>query len=349
MVPTSQDNQNRRSDLLRRKRLLENEQRLQRKSAHAVDRIKEKRPAGKQINLLKLKSKKEAGDIKFHSMPDQFRNTQDASEKNAKKKPRVGWRLASGFLVVLFSSLLISAWRSPDYKVREVIVNGNQRITQEEILHSFEWVDTPIFIVDPGYVTSALLDAFPEFKEIKVDLVLPNQILITISERQPAITWKVGDNLLWIDGEGYILPVRGSAGDTLTVESFSYPAFFYPNLEEREEISLQKAHPRLNDWSEPSTSMVWYAYHRQIDPGLLNAITNLNSIIPHEKVLLFDPHRGLGWNDQRGWKIYVGFNLEHIGEKWLMYEKIVSELSKQGIQPTLISVEYLHAPYYRMD
>ena len=53
--------------------------------------------------------------------------------------------------------------------------------------------------------------------------------------------------------------------------------------------------------------------------------------------------------DTFGWKIFVGFNLEQINEKWLTYEKIVSEFTSKGIRPTLVSVEYLHAPYYRLD
>lgn len=349
MVYSDQNNQNRRSDLLRRKRMLENEQHLQRESIRAVERIKGKKPAGHQIAFFQRKSKKTAADIKAHPLPDQFRNTKDAVATGKRKRIKVGWRLVSGFLVVIFSALLLSAWRSPDYRVSQILINGNQRITQEEILGSFDVSGLPVFMIDPTQITTAILDAFPEFDEVRADITLPNQIIITVSEKQPIITWKFSDRLLWIDKEGYVLPVRGSTEETLTIDSFTYPTFYHSEAENQLKISLPKALPRFNNWKESSTSMTWYAYHRQIDPNLLQAIINLNTVIPYEKVLLFDPHRGLGWNDQRGWKIFVGFNLEHIAEKWLMYEKIVSELAGQGIQPTLISVEYLHAPYYRMD
>lgn len=346
---SDQNNHNRRSDLLRRKRMLENEQRLERKSIRAVERIKEKKPAGHQITFFQRKLKKATADLEARPLPDQFRNTKDFVDKGKRKRIKVGWRLMSGLLVVIFSAMLLSAWRSPDYRVGQIMIIGNQRITQDEILNSFNITGLPIFMIDPLQITTAIADAFPEFNEIRVDIALPNQIIITVSERQPIITWKFGDRLLWIDQAGYVLPVRGSAGETLIIESFTYPTFYHSEAESQLEISLPKALPRFNNWKEPSTSVAWFAYHRQIDPILLQAILNLNAVIPYEKVLLFDPHRGLGWNDQRGWKIFVGFNLEHVAEKWLMYEKIVSELSRQGIQPTLISVEYLHAPYYRMD
>ena len=58
---------------------------------------------------------------------------------------------------------------------------------------------------------------------------------------------------------------------------------------------------------------------------------------------------GLGWKDARGWDVFVGQKLEGINDKMVMYETIVRELEKQGISPTLVSVEFLHAPYYRTD
>jgi hypothetical protein len=35
-------------------------------------------------------------------------------------------------------------------------------------------------------------------------------------------------------------------------------------------------------------------------------------------------------------------------KKMLVYESIVQHLDQKGIQPSLISVEYLRAPYFRM-
>jgi hypothetical protein len=35
--------------------------------------------------------------------------------------------------------------------------------------------------------------------------------------------------------------------------------------------------------------------------------------------------------------------------KLTVYEAIVARMAYDGIQPALISVEYAHAPYYRME
>jgi hypothetical protein len=35
--------------------------------------------------------------------------------------------------------------------------------------------------------------------------------------------------------------------------------------------------------------------------------------------------------------------------KMAVYQALVDQLKSEGIQPALISVEYVHAPYYRME
>jgi len=93
----------------------------------------------------------------------------------------------------------------------------------------------------------------------------------------------------------------------------------------------------------------FFAQPKQIDKALLTAILQLNAWMPQEKTLLFQQQRGLGWTDVRGWDVYIGQKLEKINEKMMMYETIVKELDNQEIKPTMVSVEFLHAPYYRTD
>jgi hypothetical protein len=47
--------------------------------------------------------------------------------------------------------------------------------------------------------------------------------------------------------------------------------------------------------------------------------------------------------------VFIGSKLERINDKMLMYETIVRKLEEQGIQPNMVSVEFLHAPYYRQE
>jgi cell division protein FtsQ len=265
------------------------------------------------------------------------------------RKIRIGWRFFSGILVILFSAIVLIAWRSPDYQVGVVEIEGIERISQDEVIHSFDITQKPIITIKPDEIIQKISSTFPEFKDINVSVSFPNIVTVHLTERKPVIAWKVNEKTIWIDTDGIVFPARGQIGDLLIIESNSLPVFSHPKEKDEIEVLMDKFQPKRNYWKNPPYSMIWYEYHRLIDPGFLDAVVCLNTQIPSEKVLLFDPHRGLGWNDPRGWKIFIGLNLERINEKWLTYEKIVSELANQGIHPTLVSVEYLNAPYYRLD
>jgi cell division protein FtsQ len=65
------------------------------------------------------------------------------------------------------------------------------------------------------------------------------------------------------------------------------------------------------------------------------------------KTNAFDPSYGLGWSDPRGWLVYFGENTQNVSMKMTIYQAIIDKLTQEGVQPTMISVEYLDAPFYR--
>ena len=64
---------------------------------------------------------------------------------------------------------------------------------------------------------------------------------------------------------------------------------------------------------------------------------------------MYTAGHGLGWKDPRGWEVYFGMNLKDMEMKLRVYKTLVKRLGKEKIQPQLISVEYVHAPYYRLE
>jgi hypothetical protein len=81
----------------------------------------------------------------------------------------------------------------------------------------------------------------------------------------------------------------------------------------------------------------------------IQAILLLGKVIPNGVPLRYDKMRGLGWDDPAGWKVYFGSDFENIEQKILIYQAIVNHIQENGIVPTLISVEYLDAPYYHVE
>ncbi len=81
----------------------------------------------------------------------------------------------------------------------------------------------------------------------------------------------------------------------------------------------------------------------------MNAILMLRPFIGDGIDLLYNPEYGLGWQDPHGWKVYFGTNIEDIDQKLAQYSVIIEALAARNIQPVLISLEFLHAPFYRLE
>lgn len=161
------------------------------------------------------------------------------------------------------------------------------------------------------------------------------------------IAWKSRKATIWIDSEGYLIPPRGSSGEILAVQADSIPAYqIRSSIEDPGTLKVIRDKPLFKP--NPS-ALAFFAVPKQIDGALLTATLQLNAWMPNEKTLLYQKQRGLGWKDTRGWDVFVGQKLEGINDKMVMYETIVRELEKQGVSPSMVSVEFLHAPYYRTD
>ena len=87
----------------------------------------------------------------------------------------------------------------------------------------------------------------------------------------------------------------------------------------------------------------------KLSPDLVAAILALGEKMPADTLLVYDSEHGLGWNDPNGWQVYFGQEDQDMEMKLSVYETLVDHLKNEGIQPELISVEYVHAPYYRME
>jgi len=114
-------------------------------------------------------------------------------------------------------------------------------------------------------------------------------------------------------------------------------------------LEVEKLIQDKQEFKASQSSLSFFAQPKLINKNLLSAILQLNAWMPDEETLLFQAVRGVGWQDVRGWDVFIGQKLENINDKMVMYETIVQKLEKDGINPTLVSVEFLHAPYYRTD
>ena len=241
-----------------------------------------------------------------------------------------GWRVIS--LLILIGSVLVLNYllTSPTFKVTSITVEGLLRLTDDDIARTLGLMNKSVFALNPERMEEALVQVYPEITNVSILVTFPAKVLIRLNERVPMIAWVMDEETLWIDGNGFIFPPRGEADMMVPVfADVSPPVTAVVRLADGEDADIEGE--RQSFMSEK----------------YINAIFKLKPQAPENSSLLYDGTRGFGWADPRGWNVFFGSEIDDIDSKLHVYYAIVENLEGEGITPGLISVAYLHAPYYR--
>lgn len=248
-----------------------------------------------------------------------------------------GTRLLSGALVIFCLLALYMLGFSDQFEVKTFKVSGVQQLTYSDFEAVLRLEGSQIVEFDPAAAKESLSTAFPELASIDIQVGLPAEVNIKVVERKPLFWWDNGGQGFWLDAEGVILPPRGEVEGLMRIESNITPplAAVQEKPKENEEKAL----------ADSSTTAFW---GQQVDKQLLNAINDLVFRLSPESDLVYNSIYGLGWQDPRGWEVYIGKNLENFEQKLTVYESIVEHFEKMGIYPQeLVSVEFINAPFYK--
>ena len=88
---------------------------------------------------------------------------------------------------------------------------------------------------------------------------------------------------------------------------------------------------------------------KQMDLDIMASALLLSEQLPKNTNLVYSESEGLGWHDSRGWDVYFGKTLDDLEMKISMYQAIIDQLEQKGITPSYVNLEYLSAPYYRVE
>jgi hypothetical protein len=215
------------------------------------------------------------------------------------------------------------------FQVQAVEVHGLQRLSQADVNTVLNVIGEQVFVVHPSETRQDLEVAFPEMKAITVEVGLPANVIVSVNERLPVLAWLREGGEVWVDAEGVSFPPRGEAGPLATIEG-DLPAVQLP---QEDSPGLVVSSPRLT-------------------PELVSAILAVSVQAPKKAHIVYDPEHGLGWEDKRGWQVFfgtTGLDPATMEMKLKVYDALVKRLAKRENRPVLISVEYVHAPFYRME
>lgn len=250
-----------------------------------------------------------------------------------------GWRLLSAALIFCVTAILFALWNAPFFQIDQAKLVGAERLTADDINTVLQVQGMAVIQASPRDMEAELTDAFPDLSSVKVSVGLPASVTVRVTERQPVIVWKQGSTVQWIDKDGFAFPARGDAPDLVVVDASAAPVATPAVLPDAITTAGKN---KLNSTQDAAPA-------RFLDPDLINAILTLGPKVPQGTTMAFSPDYGLGWNDPKGWQVFFGKDLNDMDEKLAQYQAIVTELTRQNIHPKLISVEFPHAPFYRLE
>lgn len=255
--------------------------------------------------------------------------------------PRLGWRVFSFLLVLMMGACLVLIWKAPVFQVTAMEAVGMKRLTISDLNAVMKTFGKSVFTINPNSVKESLKQAFPEFAKVSVKVNLPARIKVVVTEREPIISWIQDGKETWVDAQGIAFPPRGEPPQPLVkVEGHGAPT----------DSAIAEAPADLQTLPDGETfATTTITPTLKLSPELVSSILALSAKMPADTVLAYDSEHGLGWNDPKGWEVFFGAEDQDIEMKLSVYQALVDQLESEGIQPALISVEYVHAPYYRME
>jgi cell division protein FtsQ len=237
--------------------------------------------------------------------------------------PQLGPRWVSAGMTLLLGFLLFAMWTASPFLVKAAGVRGNQRLDAAEINAVIGFIGEPIFKAIPSQIEANLRTAFSDLESISVHVGFPNHLIVDVVERIPVLAWYQDGVVTWVDANGVAFMPRGEFSGLIQVAANGSP---------------------IPVASDPALPLVEQKF---IAPEMVQALTDLVPDVPAGMPMIFDPQYGMGWQDPLGWTVYFGQDSTNIPMKLVVYQAIVNSLTLQGVQPSLISVEYLNAPFYK--
>lgn len=255
----------------------------------------------------------------------------------------IGWRFLSFFLGIFCLVGIFLLFTSSEFEVHQIQTIGFQRLTANDLNAVIDTTGESLIWFDVNQAKQDLLLAFPEIKQLEISIAFPNEVRIEAIERQPVLLWQTEKQAYWLDNEGVLIPPRGEVGELLTIHASAAPPIIHTTSQNLSDLGTKNAQESLTQLSAAQL-MGW---GEMVDPILIDAANQLRNFIPPDANILYNHTHGLGWKAEQGWDVYVGLTLNDINYKLNAYQALIDKFSKEGKNPSMVSLEFAQRPYYR--
>ena len=223
-------------------------------------------------------------------------------------------RTFSAIIVLGMVIVLLLFFVTDTFYVQGAAVGGMEFLTTSDVYTISGMDGWHLFWIDPAQVRENLL-AYPTIAEAEVQIGWPpNMLQIIIVEREPALVWEQAGVTVWIDVQGRVMSQRADITGLLRIVADSIEA----------------------DALGPNT---------RLPVEVVNGALQLRQLLPDLQALRYDPDKGLGYNDPRGWEAWFGSG-DNMDEKMLIYNAVVADIQADGVLPSEVNVGNPDAPVY---
>ena len=133
--------------------------------------------------------------------------SQEEQEKIRKKRKRVIFVLKYGALSILFITLILCAMFSPLFNIKTIEVQGNQKVTENEIISlSQVQIEQNTFQINKKK-TKKQIKQNAYIGKVKISRKLPSTLIIQVEERKPAYLLEYAGGYVYVDKQGYLLEI----------------------------------------------------------------------------------------------------------------------------------------------
>jgi hypothetical protein len=262
---------------------------------------------------------------------------------------RPSWRLLSGAISLALLASIWAMWSSAMFQIGKINIVHAQRIPHADIETALNLDGESVLKANPPELEQTLQDSFPDLAKASVQVGLPASVVVQVQERQPIIAWQGEKETVWIDASGMAFPPRGSVPGLIAVKAKGTPPAPAGASKDASPAAADNAAQPTPTATAIAPDLKPAAAKPFITVDLISAIQKLSGQAPKISPIIYDARYGLGWVDPQGWTVYFGSNIDDMDLKLQQYKVITGELAKQQIVPVMISVEFPHAPFYRLE
>lgn len=115
-------------------------------------------------------------------------------------------------ILAIIITALVLLRNANQFEINKIVVRGNQVAKNEQVLEAISWVkDQNLYALSVASIENDLLEKFPYFRQVQVRKVLPDSILIEITERAAVMTYVNISTAVTVDSEGQAIAVFDAA------------------------------------------------------------------------------------------------------------------------------------------